>query len=79
MSAISPRAHHLKLLRGAQLKLRDATGQTLSTSSGVIWITEENNPRDIVLQPGQSFRLHGEGLAMIEALTDAAISLHGDA
>ena len=79
MSAIASRVHHLKLSRGAQLKLRDAMGQTLSTSYGVIWITEENNPRDIVLQPGQSFRLQGEGLAMVEALTDAAISLRGDA
>ena len=70
-----PSEHQLQLPRGAQLKLRDAAGTTVSALHGFIWITEENNPRDIVLQPGQSFRLAGRGLSMVEALSSASISI----
>ena len=67
--------HQLHLPRGAQLKLRDAAGTTVSALDGFVWITEEDNPRDIVLQPGQSFRLASGGLSMVEALSSASISI----
>lgn len=71
----SESAHQFRLPRGAQLKLRDAVGATVSALDGFVWITEEDNPRDIVLQPGQSFRLSGKGLSMVEALSSASISI----
>jgi len=40
-----------------------------------VWLTEPDNPRDVVLRPGQSFRLAGRGLVLIEAFSDASISL----
>ena len=38
-------------------------------------ISEENSRRDVLLRPGQSFRLRRRALAIVEAWTDAAISL----
>ena len=70
-----PSRHQLRLERGAQLKLRDAAGTAVSVLEGYVWITEENNPSDILLQPGQSFRLASTGLSMIEALSSASISV----
>ena len=39
------------------------------------WITEENGARDVVLEPGESFRLAHSGLAVVEAFSDASISI----
>jgi len=65
----------LLLARGEAVPLRDVQGRTVRTHSGRIWITEENGTRDVVLEPGDSFRLARAGLAVVEAFTDASISI----
>ena len=62
------------LERGAIVEMRDAAGTTVSATDGVVWITEEDSARDVLLRPGQSFRLVRSGLALVEACTDAAIT-----
>jgi hypothetical protein len=39
---------------------------------GSVWITEENQPRDVVLGPGGCYRLKHAGLAIINALGGGA-------
>jgi hypothetical protein len=40
-----------------------------------VWITEENQPKDIVLQPGGCYRLRHLGVAIVNALGgEAAVS-----
>jgi len=77
MSAIDyiPTRHQLTLQRGARLSLRDAAGTAVSALEGCVWITEERNPRDVVLNPGESYRLAGKGLSLVEALSRAQISI----
>ena len=65
----------LELRRGRVLRV-SGIGRTVRAHQGRVWITEENSRRDIVLDPGQSFRLAGPGLALVEAFDDAAISIH---
>ena len=65
----------LTLARGKALVVREGAGSTLQVLQGSVWVTEENNPRDFVLQPGQRLRLAGSGLAIIEAFSDAALVL----
>jgi hypothetical protein len=65
----------LRLTRGKAIRVRDGAGSTLQVLEGWVWITEENNPRDVVLRPGERFRLAGSGLAIVEAFSDASISL----
>jgi len=67
----------LSLPRGAAVRIRDAAGSTLHVLQGSVWVTEENNPRDFVLQPGERFRLAGSGLAIIEAFSDASLAVFG--
>ncbi len=40
---------------------------------GVVWVTQADDPRDIILSRGQSFILDRKGLAVVYALKDAAI------
>jgi len=65
----------LLLDRGETIPLRDVQGRTVRAHSGRIWITEENGSRDVVLEAGESFQLAHCGLAVVEAFSDASISI----
>lgn len=65
----------LRLGPNQTLKVTDGAGSTVSAVAGSVWITEENQPRDVVLAPGTSYRLRERGLALINALGgEAAVS-----
>jgi Protein of unknown function (DUF2917) len=72
---IELRTGELQLQRGQTLKVVDGAGSTIRASHAAVWITEENRPRDIVVEPGGSYRLTGRGVAVIEALGEASVSL----
>jgi hypothetical protein len=52
----------------------DGAGSTVCASDAPLWITEENRPRDIVVEPGACYRLAARGVAVIEALGEASVS-----
>ena len=58
----------LRLDPGQLLKLHDAAGSTVCAIEGSVWITEENHPHDIVLQPRGCYRLARPGLALVQTL-----------
>ncbi len=64
----------IDLQRGKFLRVRQGAGSTVTAHAGSVWITEQDNPRDVVLRPGQSFTLARKGLALVEAFSDASIS-----
>ena len=41
----------------------------------VKYVTEENGAADIILEPGRCFRLQRPGLAIVQACSEAAMSL----
>jgi len=65
----------IQLARGAAMPVRGGAGHTVHAHEGRIWITEEASSADVVLRPGESFRLARRGLAVVEALSDASISI----
>jgi len=67
-------ADKLRLARGQTLRLRDGTGGTICCRTGTVWITEENQPRDVVLEAGACHRLSQRGVALVQALGDALVS-----
>ena len=71
---IELRSGALQLSRGQTLKVMDGAGSTICTAHAAVWITEENRPRDIVLEPGSCYRLAARGVAVIEALGEASVS-----
>jgi hypothetical protein len=62
----------LRLAPGQLLKVRDGAGGTVCALEGSVWITEENQPRDVVLAPGACYRLRQSGVAIVHALSGAA-------
>ncbi len=55
------------------LRLDGARGTTLCVARGTLWITLEDDPRDIVLGTGDSFTVDRGGLTVIEAQSDATV------
>ena len=65
----------IKLQRGQLLRVVDGAGSTVTAHGGSVWITEENSVRDVVLRQGGSMVLRRSGVAVLEAFSDASISL----
>jgi hypothetical protein len=56
-------------------RIERAVGIRVSCVRGATWITQERDPRDIVLIPGRSAVLDRPGLAVVYALQDAVITV----
>jgi hypothetical protein len=66
----------VKLNAHQTLRLRDAQGSTVCATEGSVWITEENQPRDIVLERGACYEVRNPGITLVNALSgEASVSL----
>jgi hypothetical protein len=59
----TPLSHRLKT--GELLDIRDGEGFEILCLVGAVWITQSNDPRDIVIKAGESFVLDKPGLALV--------------
>jgi hypothetical protein len=62
--------------RDELLCVQDGFGVLLRLHQGVVWLTQENAPTDVVLREGESFLLDRDGVAVVEALRAATITLN---
>ncbi len=62
----------VKLSPNQTIRVRDVVGTTVCAMEGAVWITEENQPKDIVLERGACYRLKERGLAIVNALGGGA-------
>lgn len=54
-------------------RIENGRGLAVTCFEGAVWITQENDPRDIVLNAGQSAVLDRNGTAIVFAFKEAAI------
>jgi hypothetical protein len=54
-------------------RIEGGKGLQITSVGGPVWLTQANDPRDIVLDRGRSFILDRKGLAVVYALGDASI------
>jgi hypothetical protein len=66
----------LRLERGQTLRVVDGAGSTICAHSGSVWITEQNRPKDVILSPGSCYELSAHGVAIVEALGQASVTLN---
>ena len=69
---IELRSGAVRLDPNQTLKVVDGAGSTVCAVEGSVWITEENHPHDIVLEPGNCYRLRHPGTALVNSLGGAA-------
>ena len=63
----------LRLAAGQTMKVHDGAGSTICSREGTVWITEENSRNDVLLVPGQCFKLQKPGTAVLQAFGDASV------
>ena len=63
----------IRLNTGELLDINDGEGFKVECVEGSVWITQSNDPRDIVLNAGQSFVLDRSGLALVCAAAGPAV------
>lgn len=54
-------------------RLPDASSTRIVCETGTVWITIDNDPRDIVLASGQSFLVDRRAGVLVYALEDACV------
>lgn len=65
----------LNLRSGELLRLRDAAGSTIACDAGSVWVTRDNDPRDVVLGPGERVELSDSALVLIQAFDASSVAI----
>ena len=63
------------LAKGRIRRVHHPRGRRIECVTGSLWVTQDGNPRDIVLAPGESFTFDQRGDALISAFDDARFLL----
>ncbi len=58
---------------GKSIRVQDGAGTEVCAVSGIVWITQEGDQRDVILQPGERFTLDRGGLTLLVALDEIAL------
>ena len=66
---------NLQLSRSGHVEVLDGRGSLVHCLFGSVWLTQDGDPRDIVLEAGQSFTLDRDGVALVYATSDAGLAL----
>jgi hypothetical protein len=59
-----------RLRRGAMLRIRDGEGRSIAVFGGLVWITQEGDPRDVFIAGGETFTIDRPGLVLVDAMDD---------
>lgn len=65
----------LLLGKGSLLRIADGRDMVLYVRSGVVWVTQEKDPRDRYLHAGDWFTVSSAGLTLVSALRASALAL----
>lgn len=72
----SPVLSQRRFLRGrSTLQLDDAEGTVIAVESGCLWVTMENDTRDVILMPGMRFEVDRSGRTIVAAEEDSRFGL----
>ena len=63
------------LARGTLQRIDDGRGTWVQCLSGTLWLTQQNDARDIVLEAGDEARIERTGTSIVSALSDARFVL----
>ena len=65
----------IALETGQVVTLDDAAGTRVSARYGAVWVTEEGNPNDHIVEPGQELVVRRGGRTVVQALQPAWVAL----
>ena len=65
----------ITLRKGEIRRLHNGLGQRIEALSGSLWVTIDNDVRDIVVAPGEGFNVDRDGDTLISAMDDSEFVL----
>lgn len=65
----------IELERGAVLSVAATRGTRVNCLNGVLWLTEDHDSRDIVLEAGRGHAVARRGQAVVQALEAARVAI----
>ena len=68
MSTIDLLSAATTLAKESLLRFQDAQGRRLFVIDGLVWITQDGDPRDQFVGAGESFEFDRDGLSLVQAL-----------
>jgi hypothetical protein len=66
----------VSLEAGQVLTLEDAAGFRIQARTGTVWVTEEDDPRDHIIGPGDALVIERPGRTVVQALAPAWVCIH---
>jgi hypothetical protein len=57
------------------MRVTGGTGLLVAAHAGTLWITEDGDQRDIIVTNGRSYRIRSDGLAIVNALEHAVVTI----
>jgi hypothetical protein len=66
----------VQLEHAQSLRVCGALNTRIDCEDGCLWITQDNDIRDIVLQRGESFTLDRAGVAILHACSRSRFAMH---
>jgi hypothetical protein len=67
--------YQVSLAHQGLFDIADAAGVNMRCDEGSVWITLDNDPRDIVLEAGEVFATHEHRHALVYALSPSTLTL----
>jgi len=64
-----------RLDAGQFMKIRDGKGQILAVFDGLVWVTQDGDPRDAFVAKGGVFTFDRPGLAIVEAVKESRLAV----
>ena len=65
----------VKLTERGTISVVDGKGTRVAVTVGTVWITQDEDRRDVLLGSGESFVLDRDGTTIVEALADAIVEI----
>lgn len=65
----------IQLTKGNLISLPDAEGSTVAVLWGSVWLTQDGHRRDYELNAGDSFTIRGDGLVLVSAFENTALTI----
>jgi len=75
---LSQIAGSIHLRRSRPLRLVNGFGRRIGVLEGHVWVTQDGDPRDIVLGPGEDFRFDRPVSAVVSSLDGDALIFRED-
>lgn len=66
----------VRLARDGLLGIDDGRGLRLRVAAGAVWLTQQDDGRDVVLREGESFVIDRPGRTVVQALDPSELALN---